>query len=283
MFRKLLVAGVAAGALVFPTFPPGPAVAVDHGVLAAGVPIVDENGEIPGFTYGKNVSNDYNYWSGGFLWRYTFAMHHIGFSPATPKAGTPFYLHAHVAVVAAHDRTGNVLIAIDQDAGGLPIRLAASSAMPLRCSRSQFYPEPRPPVEIPCRTTVSVESGYFVVSRLEPLVPGLQLEIEVPVVVDHATSGTAAMQVMWASQYLPDPRTVYPSVPITVAAKPVAGTYKVPKKLRNYAKVRSLTPSVCKVKTVGAKRVVKVSKHGLCKLRGTKSPGGRTKTVRIRY
>ena len=282
MFHTLLVAGVAAGALVFPA---GPAVAADHDVRAAGVPIVDEHGKIPGFTYGENVSNYYNYWSGGFLWRYTFAMHHIGVRPATPKAGIPFYLHAHVAVVAAHDRTGDVLIAIDQDAGRLPLRLATTSAMPLRCSRSQFYPEPRPPVEIPCRTTVSVESGYFVVSKLEPLVPGFQLEIEVPVVTDHATSGTAAMKAMWASQYLPDPLNVSASVSITVAAgtRPVAGTYKMPKKLRNYAKVRSLTPSVCKVKTVGAKRVVKVRKHGLCTLRGTKSPSGRTKTVRIRY
>lgn len=295
MLRTLLMAGVAAGALVLSA---GPAVAGDPDVGASGAPVIDEYGKIPGYTYGEGVSN--NYWYGSFMW--VFAMHHIGYSPAAPVAGVPFYLHAHVALVAAHDRTGDVLIAIDQDAGGLPIRLAASSAMPLRCSRGQFYPQAQPNVETPCRDTVSVESGYLVVSRLEPLVPGFQLDIEIPVVVDNPTSGTAAMQAMWASQYQPSPLNVYPSVPITVVpnpnppqdppqnppqdppgTKPVAGTYKLPKKLRNYAKVSSLTPSVCKVKKVGSKRVVKVSRHGVCKLRGTKSPGGRTKTVTIRF
>ena len=170
MFRKLLVSGVAAGALVLPT---GPAVAADHDVRASGVPVVDESGKIPGYTYGEDVSNFYTYWSGGWLWRYTFAMHHIGFSPATPVAGIPFYLHAHAALVAAHDRTGDVLIAIDQDAGGLPIRVVTSPAMPLRCSRGQFYPERQANVEIPCRPTVVQENGYLVVSQLEPLVPGI--------------------------------------------------------------------------------------------------------------
>ena len=55
------------------------------------------------------------------------------------------------------------------------------------------------------------------------------------------------------------------TVPVTVPAAPTV-TKPLPKKLRKYTKVKSLTPKVCTVKN----RKVIVKKSGLCKLKGGK-------------
>lgn len=256
MYAKSLVVTVCGLALMAP----GPA-------FADAVPVDPETGKITGFTYGEDEVNSYASWSGGFLWTWFFSSQHIGFGPGAPQAGVPFYLHAHTGVIAPHDVTGNVLLTVDQDAGGLPLRFAPSASMPMRCSRSQFDPvQSVTAIECP---TVKQESGQFVVSRLEPLVPGFAVDIEIPIVADSPTSGTAAMTAMWATTDVSlSNNNVLATVPVTVGPAPVTPqvTKPLPKKLRKYTKVRSLTPKVCTVK----KRKVVVLKSGVCKLKGGK-------------
>jgi len=254
MYAKSLAAAVCGVALLAP----GPAVADT-------VPVDPETGKISGFTYGQDAYNSYVSWSG---WIYSFSAQHIGYGPGTPQAAVPFYLHVHSAVIAP-TATGNVLLTVDADAGGLPLRLAPSAAMPMRCSRSQFDPV-QAVVEIEC-PTVKQESGQFVVSKLEPLVPGFAVDIELPVVVDTPTSGTAAMTAMWATEDVGlSNDNVLATVAVTVGAAPPNPKPLIkplPKKLRKFKKVRSLTPSVCKVK----KRKVVWLKSGTCKLKGGKT------------
>lgn len=276
MYAKSLAVAVCGLALMAPS-----------AAAADAVPVDPETGKIAGFTYGKYEVNSYVSWSGGFLWTWFFSSQHIGFGPGTPQAGVPFYVHAHTGVIAPHDVTGNVLLTVDQDAGGLPLRYAPSASMPMRCSLSQFDPvQSVTAIECP---TVKQESGQFVVSKLEPLVPGFAVDIEIPVVADSPTSGTAAMTAMWATTDVTlSNNNVLATVPVTVGAAPPSTppppvnpnppvnqpvTKPLPKKLRKYKKVRSLTPSVCKVK----KRKVVVLKSGLCKLKGGK------RVVKVRY
>ncbi len=258
MYAKSLAVAVCGLALMAP----GPA-------AADAVPVDPATGKIAGFTYGEDESNSYVSWSGGFLWTWFFSSQHIGVGPS-PRAGVPFYLHAHTSVIAPHDVTGNVLLTVDQDAGGLPLRYAPSASMPLRCSRSQFDPvQSVTAIECP---TVTQESGQFVVSKLEPLVPGFAVDIEIPVVADSPTSGTAAMTAMWATMDVTlSNNNVLATVPVTVGAAPTPPVTQpvikpLPKKLRKFTKVRSLTPKVCKVQ----KRKVVVLKSGVCKLKGGK-------------
>lgn len=287
MYGKALVVAFAAVGLIIPA---GPAVTRDDERTVTAAAIDPETGKIPGFTYGTTEYNTYPGWSGTFIWTWSFAAHHIGYGPSAPVAGVPFYLHAHVSVVSP-TKTGNVLITIDQDAGGLPIRYAPTATMPLRCSRGQFDPV-QSRTDIPCRDTVALESGQLVVTKLEPLVPGFSLDVEIPVVVDSPTTGTAAMTAMWVSEDASlSNDNMLATVPVSVAPNPnptpiPAPTVikkPLPKKLKKYDVVRSRTPKVCSVKKIGAKRVVLVRKKGLCKLRGSKGPGGRTLVVKIRY
>ena len=255
------------------------------GPAAAGVPgpINPEDGKIAGFTYGADAYNSYTSWSGGMIWIWQFSAQHIGYQGA-PAAGVPFYLHAHSAVIAPHAVTGNVLITIDQDAGGLPLRYSPSAAMPARCYLTQFDPVVGVS-DRPCRANITVESGQFVVSNLEPLVPGFAFDVELPVVADTATSGTAAMTAMWASEDVGlNIDNVMASVPVTVGVNPnppnppaTTTTKPLPKALRSYPKVKTLTPKVCKVQS----RKVVVTKSGLCKLKGTK--GKKHKVVKVRF
>ncbi|HRY11379.1 MAG TPA: hypothetical protein P5544_15535 [Candidatus Nanopelagicales bacterium] len=249
-----------------------------------------ETGKIDGYTYGKSEVNSYTAWSGGMIWIWFFSSQHIGVSPA-PVAGVPFYLHAHTAVIAPHDVTGNVLMTIDQDAGGLPLRYVPSAATPMRCSLSQFDPV-QSTTPIPC-PDVSLASGSYVVSSLEALVPGFALDIEFPVVVDSPTSGTAAMTAMWATTDVGlSNNNVLATVPVTVAANPnpptnptanptnptnPTVTKKLPSKLRKAKKVHSTTPKVCKVH----KSTVVFKKKGVCKLVGKKH--GHTVRAKVRY
>lgn len=248
---------------------------------AAPGPIDPDTGKIAGFTYGKDAFNSYNAWSGGFLWTWQFSVQHIGYEGA-PVAGKPFYLHANTSVIAPHAATGNVLVTIDQDAGGLPLRYAPSADMPITCTLTQFDPIVAS-ADRPCRADVTVQSGQFVVSNLEPLVPGFGFNVEIPVVTDAPTSGNAAMTAMWASEDVTlSMNNVMASVPVTVAANPNPPitrpvTKPLPKSLRKYPKVKSLTPTVCTVK----KRKVTVLRPGTCTLKGTKHGG--SKIVRIRY
>lgn len=275
MYGKALAVAVCGLALLAP-----PAAAADT------VPVDPATGKISGFTYGQDASNSYTSWSGGFLWTWFFSTQHIGYSPG-PVAGQPFYLHAHSAVVAPHAVTGNVLLTIDQDAGGLPLRYAPSASMPMRCSRTQFDPvQSVTAIECPA---VKAESGQLVVSKLEPLVPGFALDIEIPVVTDNPTSGTAAMTAMWATTDVTlNNNNVLATVPVTVApgptptptptpTNPTPTTKSLPKKLRKAKKVHSLTPGVCKV----SKRKVVVFKSGLCKLKGVKN--GHKVLVKVHY
>lgn len=254
------------------------ALVVSVALLAGGAPALGDTpdpatGKIAGYTYGADAYNSYTAWSGGMPWIWQFSAQHIGVAPGA-QAGSAFYLHAHTAVIAPHAVTGNVLITIDQDAGGLPLRVAPTASMPLTCSRTQFDPVVGT-TSVPCRATVSLESGRYVVSNLEPLVPGFAFDVLVPVVVDSATSGTAAMTAMWASQDVTlNINNVMASVPVTAATAPASTptptpqtiTKPLPKKLRKYKKVRSLTPAVC---TVSGRRVV-IHAHGLCKLKARK-------------
>ncbi len=252
---------IAAGLCLFA----GPAAAAVPG------PINPEDGKIAGFTYGEDAYNSYTSWSGGMIWIWQFSAQHIGYQGA-PAAGVPFYLHAHTAVIAPHSVTGNVLITIDQDAGGMPLRYSPSAAMPTRCYLTQFDPVVGVS-DRPCRANITVESGQFVVSNLEPLVPGFGFDVLLPVVSDQ-TTGTAAMTAMWASEDVGlNIDNVMASVPVTVGAS----TWTMPKKLRSYSKVKSLTPTVCAVQ----KHKVVVKKSGLCKLKGTKK--GKSKIVKVRY
>lgn len=268
MFGKSLVAVLALGLLV-----PLPALA------EAPDPTT---GKIAGYTYGEEAYNSYTAWSGSFLWTWQFSAQHIGVAPGA-TAGTPFYLHAHTAIIAPHAVTGNVLITIDQDAGGVPLRVSPTASMPLVCSRAQFDPVVAT-TSVPCRANVTLESGQYVVSNLEPLVPGFGFDVLVPVVVDTAATGNAAMTAMWAT---PDvtlsTNNVMASVPVTVAAAPVPApvaptpvtptpvtptpapqtTRALPKKLRKYKKITSLTPGKCTV----VKRRVVIHSHGVCKLK----------------
>lgn len=259
------------------------ALVVSVALLAGGAPALGDTpdpatGKIAGYTYGADAYNSYTAWSGGMPRIWQFSTQHIGVAPGA-QAGSAFYLHAHTAVIAPHAVTGNVLITIDQDAGGLPLRVAPTASMPLTCSRTQFDPVVGT-TSVPCRATVSLESGQYVVSNLEPLVPGFAFDVLVPVVADSAASGTAAMTAMWAS---PDVSLninyVMASVPVTVASAPVTPpptptttptpqvvTKPLPKKLRTFKKVRSLTPAVC---TVVNHRVV-IHTHGMCKLKARK-------------
>lgn len=241
-------------------------------------PIDPETGKIPGFTYGTEASNTYPGWSGTMPWVWTFSMQHIGYGPGSPVANAPFYLHAHSAIVSP-DAVGDLLVTIDEDAGGLPLRYAPSADMPLKCYYVQFDEVMRA-WETPCRDSVTVESGQFVVSRGEPLSPGFGLSVLMPVVVDHQTSGNAAMTAMWAApQVRLSNANVPASVAVTVGADPnPAPTVKsMPKVLRKYPQVKSLTPAVCKV----ANRKVVVSKSGLCKLKGVRN--GKSRVVKVRY
>ena len=232
-------------------------------------------GKIAGYTYGEDAYNSYTAWSGGMPWVLAVLGSNTSGSAPAPRPGAAFYLHAHTAIIAPHAVTGNVLVTIDQDAGGLPLRVAPTAAMPLACSRTQFDPVVGT-TSVPCRATVSLESGQYVVSNLEPLVPGFAFDVLVPVVVDSAATGTAAMTAMWAS---PDVtlsiNNVMASVPVRCPGTrrrhprttPHDGVTKpLPKKLRKYKKVRSLTPAVC---TVVNRRVV-IHTHGMCKLKARK-------------
>lgn len=231
-------------------------------------PIEPETGKIAGFTYGLEASNSYSGWMGSWPWIWTFSMEHIGYQ-GTPVAGRPFYLHAHTAIVSP-DAVGDVMVTIDEDAGGLPLRYAPSAAMPARCYYVQFDPAQQVS-ETPCRDAITVESGQILVSKLEPLSPGFGFSVLVPVVTGAPTSGTAAMTAMWATPQvtLTNPNLLA-TVPLTVAPTP---TRALPKALRKYPKVRSLTPSVCKVKN----RRVLVLNSGVCKLKAGK------KVVKVRF
>ena len=244
---------------------------------AAPGPIDPENGTISGFTYGPRAHNSYTSWNGGFPQLWIFSNEQIGYQ-GTPVAGRPFYLHARADLVTPHAATGNVLITIDQDAGGLPLRYTPSEGMPLKCTLTQFDPIVAS-ADRACRSNVTTESGQFIVSNVEPLAPGLSFNVEVPVTVDSPTSGNAAMTAMWASDVALSNYNVVAVVPLTVAASPSPAPVirKLPKSLRKYPKVKSLTPSVCKV----AQRKVTVLRPGLCKLKGTKR--GTSKVVKIRY
>lgn len=193
---------------------------VSNGAQVMAAPVLDSDGKIAGYTYGEDESNHYTEWSGYFPVRWEFASHHIGVAPG-PVAGVPFYLHAHVAVVAPTGPGAKVLISIDQDAGGLPLRVASTAAMPLRCSRANFSAG-EANYEVPCRSSVLAESGHFVLTQHEPLLPGFQFDVEIPVVVDNPTSGTAAMFAMWVDEwgYALDSNNILAAVPVTVAAAP---------------------------------------------------------------
>lgn len=259
-----LAAGIAALALLAPT----PAMADIPG------PIDPETGKIAGLTYGEEATNSYPGWLGTFPWTWTFSMQHIGYGPSAPVAGTPFYLHANASIVSP-DAVGDLMVTIDEDAGGLPLRYAPSAAMPIKCYYTQFDTVMKVS-ETPCRSSIVVESGQILVSKLEPLSPGFGFSVLVPVVTDKATTGNAAMTAMWAAPQvsLATPN-VLATVPVTVAPNPNPPTVTkpLPKKLRKYTKVKSLTPKVCKVKN----RKVVVLKSGVCKLKGGK------KTVKVRY
>lgn len=260
MFAKSLAVAVCGLALMAPA----PAAAEVPG------PIDPETGKIAGFTYGEDESNSYPGWLGSIPWLWTFSMQHIGFGPSAPVAGVPFYLHANTSIVSP-DAVGNVMVTIDEDAGGLPLRYAPSASMPTKCYYTQFGTL-MTVSETPCRSSVTVESGQILVSKLEPLSPGFGLSVLVPVVVDEQTAGTAAMTAMWATpQVALSTPNVLATVPVTVgAAPPPPATQRLikplPKKLRKFTKIRSLTPKVCKVK----KRKVVVLKSGVCKLKGGK-------------
>lgn len=242
------------------------------GTPAVAAEVDPTTGKIAGYTYGADAYNSYTAWSGGMPWIWQFSSQHIGVSPA-PVAGQTFYLHAHTAVTAPHSVTGNVLLTIDQDAGGLPLRY--DSRLPTICTRGQFDPI-LATAAIPC-TTVRAESGSWVVSNLEPVVPGFGVDVQVPFVVDSAASGTAAMTAMWATTDVSlNTPNVVATVPVTVG-QPV--TRPLPKVLRKYKKVRSLTPSVC---TVTGRTVTKVS-DGTCVLKGSKRPHHKAKVVRFTW
>ncbi len=274
MFKKSATV-VACTLALLAASPPG--VAADDGALASVDPAT---GTLAGFTYGEDEANSYYTWSGGIPWMWFFSTQHIGVGPA-PMAGVPFYLHAHTAVIAPHTVTGNVLMTIHQDAGGLPLRYAPSAAMPMRCTRTQFDPI-QASTEIPC-PSVNLESGKYVVSNLEPLVPGFALDIEFPVVVDAPTTGTAAMTAMWATTDVSlNNNNVLATVPVTISANPnpttpTLKTKRLPKKLRKAKRVHSTTPKVCKVK----KSKVVFTKSKVCKLVGKKN--GRTVRAKVRY
>ncbi|MCU0296260.1 MAG: hypothetical protein MUD05_09440 [Candidatus Nanopelagicales bacterium] len=232
-------------------------------------PINPEDGKIAGFVYGEEASNSYPGWLGTFPSTWTYSQQHIGY-PGTATAGKQFYLHANTALVSP-DAVGDVMVTIDEDAGGLPLRYAPTADMPIKCYYTQFDTVMKVS-ETPCRSSVVVESGQILVSKLEPLSPGFGFSVLVPVVTDKATSGTAAMTAMWAAPqvHLATPN-VLATVPVTVAANPdppapTTITKPLPKKLRKYPKVKSLTPKVCKVKN----RKVVVLKSGVCKLKGGK-------------
>ena len=233
-----------------------------------------DTGKIDGYTYGESPYNTYYYWG----WLYSFSNQHIGVSPA-PVAGVPFYLHAHAAIVGP-DLTGNLLLTIDQDAGGLPLRYAPNSAMPMRCFRTQFDPIISS-TEIACPATVGVENGSYVVSKLEPLVAGFGLDVLFPVVVDNPASGTAAMTAMWATTDVTlSNNNVLATVPVTVAANPnppTLKTKKLPSKLRKAKKVHSVTPKTCSV----TKKKVVFHRHKVCKLVGRKH--GHKVRAKLRY
>ncbi len=252
---------IAAGLCLFA----GPAAAAVPG------PINPEDGKIAGFTYGAEESNSYLGWSGMTSWIWTFSMQHIGVS-GSPAAGVPFYIHAHTAIVSP-DKVGDVMVTIDQDAGGLPLRYAPSAAMPAVCYYVQFDPV-QVVAPTPCRDSITVESGQILVSKLEPLSPGFGFSVLLPVVVDAPTSGNAAMTAMWATGVRLNNQNVMASVPVTVGPAP---TKPLPKALRSYPKVKTLTPKVCSVQ----KHKVVVKKPGLCKLKGTKK--GKSKIVKVRY
>ncbi|MEZ5185005.1 MAG: hypothetical protein R2720_04615 [Candidatus Nanopelagicales bacterium] len=279
MFTKSAIVASCALALLAPA----PAVWAGSDSTATTSSVDPATGKIAGYTYGKSEVNSYPTWSGGFIWTWFFSSQHIGYGPGTPVAGVPFYLHAHTSVIAPHSVTGNVLVTIDQDAGGLPLRYAPSASMPTRCSRTQFDPV-QASVEIPCPASVKVENGQFVVSNLEPLVPGFGLDIEFPVVVDNATSGTAAMTAMWATTDVSlSNDNVLATVPVTVAVNPnpptnpVLKTKSLPKKMRKAKKVHSTTPKTCTVK----KKKVVFHKHKVCKVVGKKN--GHKVEAKVRF
>ena len=226
-----------------------------------------ESGRIASFAYGESKGNWYH--TGGYfptVWPYS--VQQLGAGP-NPTAGVPFYLHARSRVILDPNErvAATVQFAIDQNAGGLTLRYAPSATMPMQCSRTQ-YRLPEAPVEIAC-PAVSVENGQFIVSKAEPLDPNYSLDVLFPVVVDKAASGTAAMTARWVTGDVTlSVENVELTVPLTIAAnpKPTVTTKPVPKKLRRYKKVKSLTPKVCTVK----KRKVIVLKSGVCKLKGGK-------------
>ncbi len=229
---------------------------------AAPGPISPEDGKIAGFSYGEEAYNTYPGWLGSFPWTWNFSQQHIGY-PGTAQAGQPFYLHANTALVSP-DAVGDVMITIDEDAG-MPLRYAPSAEMPLKCYYTQFDTVMNIS-ETACRSSVTVESGQILVTKLEPLSPGFGLSVLVPVVTDKATTGTAAMTAMWAApQVRLSTPNVLATVPVTVVPAPTV-TKPLPKKLRKYKTVKSLTPKVCTVKN----RKVVVRKSGLCKLKAGK-------------
>ncbi len=248
------------------------------GLLAPAPALADSpdptTGKIAGYTYGADAYNSYVSWGGSSMQFWWFSAQHLGVAPGA-QAGTPFYLHAHTAVLAPHSVTGNVLITIDQDAGGLPLRVAPTASMPLVCSLAQFDPVVATS-SVPCRASVTLESGQYVVTNLEPLVPGFAFDVLVPVVVDTAATGNAAMTAMWATTDVTlSTNNVMASVPVTVGAAPPPVTRSLPKGLRKYKKVKSLTPAVC---TMSGRTVLKVG-SGTCSLKGTKRPRHRPKVV----
>ena len=111
-------------------------------------------------------------------------------------AGVPFYLHAHTAVIAPHDVTGNVLMTIDQTPE--VCRCGMCRVRPRRCVAASAsstgavdHADPLPrcqPGKRQLRRELTGSTGS-----------GFALDIEFPVVVDSPTSGTAAMTAMWAT------------------------------------------------------------------------------------
>jgi hypothetical protein len=231
---------------------------------AAPGPINPEDGKIAGFTYGEEAYNTYPGWLGSFPWTWNFSQQHIGY-PGTAQAGQPFYLHANTALVSP-DAVGDVMITIDEDAG-MPLRYAPSAEMPLKCYYTQFDTVMNVS-ETACRGSVTVESGQILVTKLEPISPQASgSACSLPVVTDqgrhrHRRDDRHVGRSAGAPQQL---RTSSRPSPSRSHAAPTV-TKPLPKKLRKYKTVKSLTPKVCTVKN----RKVVVKKSGLCKLKGGK-------------
>jgi hypothetical protein len=191
------------------------------------VSVDPETGKVAGVTYGRDEANRYSTWSGTFLMTWTFALQHIGVGPGTPQAGAPFSVHAPTGVVAPHTVSGKVLLTVDRDAGGLPLRYRPGADLLMRCSLAQFDPV-KTVTAIDC-PTVTQESGQFVVSTLEPLVPGFALDVQLPRRGRQPHLGHHAMTAMWATTDVgPTLDTILATVPVTVAPAPAPPVSRQP-------------------------------------------------------